>query len=147
MATKEVVTQSRLPSQQSSTSPLAIGSQSFHLGSLQSDGLGYQSSPLCGSSGFVESGAGFNSVHTPMSGNRPSHHERRMRKKQSLAAWKSDEELACRLEAIAPILQDQLLGRNSSGSSKAMRNIASHNFEISFKDMNNGQAKSIQHGW
>ena len=59
-----------------------------------------------------------------------------------MAAWKADEEIACRLEAIAPILQDQLLGRNSSGSSRALRNVASHNFEVSFVDLKTGQANS-----
>ena len=62
MAAKEMVTQS--PSlQQSLTSPQVFGSQSFDPGLRESDGLGLQSSPLCGSPGYVENVAGSNSVH------------------------------------------------------------------------------------
>ena len=58
----------------------------------------------------------------------------------------SDDEVEARLGAIRPSIAAGLIGENVSGSSKAMRNVACHNFQIEVKNLSPLDAKRIQRG-
>ena len=58
----------------------------------------------------------------------------------------SDDEVEARLGAIRPSIAAGLIGENVSGSSKAMRNVACHNFQIEVNNLSPLDAKRIQRG-
>jgi hypothetical protein len=60
----------------------------------------------------------------------------------------SDSEVASRLHAVEPVLKAKLNGHTASPSKKAMRNVAMHNFDVSFADgdVHQGNATSVQRG-
>ena len=64
--------------------------------------------------------------------------------KQMFAEHGVKSELAARLSAIEPIIEAKLLGSNCSGSARAMRNIAEHDFDIKFSDVTQDKAQALQ---
>jgi hypothetical protein len=60
----------------------------------------------------------------------------------------SDAEVTSRLQAVKPVLQAKLNGQPASSTKRAMRNVAMHNFNVSFADgeVHDGNAASVQRG-
>ena len=53
-------------------------------------------------------------------------------------------ELSARMDAIKPIVDAKLRGVNSSGSARALRNLAVHDFSINFSDVTPDNAQALQ---